>query len=72
MKSFKDALKPSKKKQFHNYGPRDSIISTVSRLSIGDITEDALTEWKNLPREIRQDPSLDPFKRKNDLLRGSN
>ncbi|KAJ6641782.1 P protein [Pseudolycoriella hygida] len=67
MKSFKDVMSPSKKKRL-NY-PRASVISTVSRLSVGDITEEAVSEWKHLPREIRLDPSLDPFKRKNELLK---
>lgn len=69
MKSLKGVFDPSRRK-YRNTAGRASIVSTISaRLSIGDITEESLSEWKNLPREIRQDPSLDLFKRKNDLAR---
>ncbi|XP_037042461.1 P protein-like [Bradysia coprophila] len=68
MKSLKGVFDPSRKK-YRNTAGRASIVSTISRLSIGDITEESLSEWKNLPREIRHDPSLDLFKRKNELAR---
>lgn len=75
MKSLKGVFDPSKKKRLEylrKNESRASIVSTVSRLSIGDITEESLSEWKNLPREIRHDPSLDLFKRKNDQIRSVN
>lgn len=59
------SFKSSKKSK-----PRDSIVSNVSTISDGDVTEDALQVWKSLPKDIRRDSTFVSFKRKNELLKG--
>jgi hypothetical protein len=48
---------------------RPSVISTFSVVSVSDITDEALDVWRNLPDEVKTDPSLVSFKRKDILKR---
>jgi hypothetical protein len=68
-------MKSSSKKKNVNFSKannlhRPSIVSNFSVLSASDITDESLEVWKGLPEEIKQDPSLASFKRKNETLFG--
>lgn len=57
-----------------NLDPRPSIVSTYSTASIisaSEVTDEAFEAWKNLPDEIRLDPSLINFRKKFEDLNGS-
>lgn len=53
--------------------PRPSIVSnfsTNSIISASEVTDEAFEAWKNLPDEIRLDPSLINFRKKFEDLDG--
>lgn len=50
--------------------PRNSIVSQISVISDGDVTEESLRVWKSLPIDIRRDSTFVSFKRKDELLKG--
>lgn len=49
---------------------RPSIVSNYSVVSLSDVTEESLEVWRALPEKIRQDPSLAPFRKKNERIHG--
>ena len=52
---------------------RPSIVSnfsTHSVISTSEVTDEAFAAWKNLPNEIRLDPSLINFRKKFEDLKG--
>lgn len=55
-----------KKKEPH----RPSIVSNYSVVSLSDVTEESLEIWRALPETIRQDPSLEKFRKKHERLYG--
>lgn len=50
---------------------RPSIVSNYSTVSLSDVTEESLEVWRALPEKIRQDPSLDSFRKKNEKVHGN-
>lgn len=69
MKSSQKVKSSSKKRNFPRLDEhRPSIQSNFS----AHITEETLNVWKSLPDEVKFDPSLVSFKRKNEKLLGNN
>lgn len=55
------------KKSKYKSQPRQSVVSVVS---LADVTEESLEVFRALPEEIRRDPLMESFRKKNEKITG--